>query len=76
MFKRLITSLSKKGSLRLASIFAWTGPATFVGGIVFRLVMCVATTLLSSVTQLAVKRMTKQRSTDVLQSKAQLESNQ
>lgn len=76
MFKRIITKLGTKGSLRLASIFAWTGPATFVGGIAFRLVMCIATAFLSSVTQLAVKRMAKRRSTDVLQSKAQLESKQ
>lgn len=76
MFKRLITSLGKKGSLKLASIFAWTGPATFVGGIVFRLVMCVATTLLSSITQITVKRMAKRRSTDISQSKTQLESDQ
>ena len=76
MFKRIITNLGKKGSLRLASIFAWTGPATFVGGIAFRLVMCIATAFLGSVTQLAVKRMTKQRSVDISQSKAQLESNQ
>lgn len=76
MFKRLITNLGKKGSLKLSSIFAWTGPATFVGGIVFRLVMCVATTLLSSITQITVKRMAKRRSTDISQSKTQLESDQ
>lgn len=76
MFKRIITKLGAKGSLRLASIFAWTGPATFVGGIAFRLVMCIATTLLSSITQLAVKRVAKQRSVDISQCKARLESNQ